>query len=199
MTVLYKILISIIHFWCKLTKVEMRGLENIPKEGSLIICANHSYLLDAFLMANACPNRQIHFAAKQELFENKFIAFVGKHVEVIPIDRGETSLSTMKTMLKYLKNGEVLGIYPEGTRTKTEDLLEFKSGVTVIAMRTGATIVPIGKYNCDNLWKFWKKRPVLVIGEAYTIPIKKGTPEEVAMYTEELKTKIFNLREQAKK
>ena len=97
-----------IYIWCKVYyRAEIIGLENIPKEGPLIFCGNHRTYLDPPLMV-ATAKRDMKFLAKEELYNNKFLAFLGWVFEAIPVKRDEKDVSAIKTSLKFLKSGQCI-------------------------------------------------------------------------------------------
>lgn len=133
-----------IYLWCKIYYgAEIKGLENIPKEGPLIFCGNHRNYLDPPLIV-ATAKRDMKFLAKEELYNNKFLAFLGWAFEAIPVKRDEKDVSAIKTSLKILKNGGNIALFPEGTRNGLEKGEKVKDGVAFFAVRSGAKVVPCG-------------------------------------------------------
>ena len=130
-------------------RIEIRGLENIPKKGPVIICPNHISLLDPPVIG-ALLNRRIYFMAKEELFKNPFLRLLlGTGLGAFPVKRGTADLSAIKTALTYLKKGKAIGIFPEGTRSKTGQLQKAEPGVAMLAIKGNAPVVPIaikGRY-----------------------------------------------------
>ncbi len=133
-----------IYIWCKIYyRVEIIGLENIPKEGPLIFCGNHRSYLDPPLLV-ATAKRDMKFLAKEELYKNKFLAFLGWVFEAIPVKRDEKDISAIKTSLKDLKEGKCIALFPEGTRNGLEKGEKVKDGVAFFAVRSGAKVLPCG-------------------------------------------------------
>lgn len=133
-----------IYLWCKIYyRAEIIGLENIPKEGPLIFCGNHRNYLDPPLMV-ATAKRDMKFLAKEELYKNKFLAFLGWVFEGIPVKRDDKDVSAIKTSLKVLKDGQCIALFPEGTRNGLEKGEKVKDGVAFFAIRSGAKVVPCG-------------------------------------------------------
>ncbi|ADH60915.1 1-acyl-sn-glycerol-3-phosphate acyltransferase [Thermoanaerobacter mathranii subsp. mathranii str. A3] len=130
-------------------KIEIKGLENIPKKGPVIICSNHISFLDPPVIG-ALLNRRIYFMAKEELFKNPFLRLLlGTGLGAFPVKRGTADLSAIKTALTYLKKGKAIGIFPEGTRSKTGQLQKAEPGVAMLAIKGNAPVVPIaikGRY-----------------------------------------------------
>ena len=116
----------------------------IPKEGPIIICGNHKHLYDQCLPILS-TNRMLNYMAKKEYFDNKKIAWFFKSSGCISVDRQnkEEAHKAKEEAVRLLKNNEAIGIFPEGTRNKTNDLLlPFKMGAVKMAKETNATIVP---------------------------------------------------------
>ena len=138
-------------------KLVIHGNTNLP-ETPLIICANHINLWDPILLA-IIFDRPIRFMAKKELFENKFLGFLLEKFGAVPVDRDNVNIKTIKDAIKLVKDNEVLGIFPEGTRVKTVSEENMKTGVAMIASRAGADVIPVF-INSD--YKFRSKVEVFV-------------------------------------
>ncbi len=180
-----------IYIWCKVYyRAEIIGLENIPKEGPLIFCGNHRTYLDPPLMV-ATAKRDMKFLAKEELYNNKFLAFLGWVFEAIPVKRDEKDVSAIKTSLKFLKSGQCIGLFPEGTRNGLEKGEKVKDGVAFFAVRSGAKVVPCGIKGGTK-----ENRKVTI---TYGMPLDyseyKGTKdkEKLEEITEEIMDKIIEL------
>lgn len=135
-------------------KFEVIGAENIPSEGNLIIAANHKSNLDPIFVASAVnKKRKMTAIAKEELFKNKILAKILNKVEIIPINRQNPGLGTIKRILKYIKNEYALVMFPEGTRSKTDDFNDAKAGLSLFATKAKAEIVPCTIYSSYKLFK----------------------------------------------
>lgn len=116
--------------------------KNIPKGRAIFIC-NHKSNIDPIILILSTWRKQF-FLAKKELFKNKFLKLVMKIANAIPIDRGKTDLSAIKKGINVLNKGNILTIFPEGTRNKTEsELSEIKAGAALFAIKTKTPIIPI--------------------------------------------------------
>lgn len=123
--------------------VRVSGLENIPDE-NYILAGNHKSMWDIILLATSIPTN-IRFMAKKELFDNALLECFFSKAGAFPVDRDNIDINAIKTSLRLLKEGETIGIFPEGTRNKTKAItLPFKEGVTRIATKTKKVIVPFG-------------------------------------------------------
>lgn len=119
------------------------GKENIPKKGSILIVGNHKHLYDQCL-AILATKRVIHYMAKKEYFEGK-MAWFFKAVGCIPVDRSKKDVEATRAALDVLESGLALGLFPEGTRNKTDKfLLPFKFGAVSMAKKTNSYLVPFG-------------------------------------------------------
>ncbi len=141
------------------------GAEKIPQDGPLIIAGNHMHVYDQ------CPvicttKRTIHYMAKKEYFEGKLAPFF-KITGCIPVDRSRKDLNSAKSAMTVLKRGGVVGIFPEGTRNKTDEfLLPFKVGTVSMAKKTNAYIIPFG---ITGDYKFRTKNLVVRFGEPFKV------------------------------
>ena len=118
----------------------IKGKENIPRQGSAVLIANHVSLWDPVIFACSI-DRTVHFMAKEELFKIPIIGKLFPALCAFPIKRGQADRNALRIAGKLLHNGEVLALFPEGTRSKTGDLLPFHPGAALFALRSGAPIV----------------------------------------------------------
>lgn len=137
-----------------------KGKKNIPKGRTIFIC-NHTSNIDSIIVEMSCWKEK-HYLAKKELYRAKFVGGFLKKMNTIPIERGKTDLTAIKTCLKLLNKEKALVIFPEGTRNKTEEALgEVKSGAAMFAIKAKAPIVPIWikkkpRLFCLNTLRFGK-------------------------------------------
>ena len=116
---------------------------NVPKEGAYIICCNHINYLDAAAIV-LFNKRKVNFVAKEDLFTHGILFWLGHLFDAIPIKRDMQDIEAMKRCLKVLKNGELLGIFPEGTRKGMEKNMKAKNGAAFMAIKAGVNIIPVG-------------------------------------------------------
>ena len=122
------------------------GKDNVPKEGGVLLCANHISLLDPMTIG-IMLDRQVKYMAKAELFEVPVIGWLIKKLGAFPVKRGGVSKESIKTALNTLRGGNVMGIFPEGTRNSDAGVA--KKGAASFALRSGAAVIPaaiVGQY-----------------------------------------------------
>ena len=127
-----------------LYRIKITGKENIP-DGAVVVCANHTSYLDPILMCLTFGKRELlTFMAKIELFRAPVVGFVLRKLGAISVDRGSTSMSTLRDAIDRLKGGGKIMIFPEGTRVKEEaDASGAKTGAAMIACRAGVAMLPV--------------------------------------------------------
>ncbi|MCH5584316.1 1-acyl-sn-glycerol-3-phosphate acyltransferase [Shimazuella sp. AN120528] len=119
------------------------GLEHVPTEGPAVICSNHISLLDPPLVGSA-SKRPIHFMAKEELFHIPVLSYFLPKILAFPVKRGQSDMKAVKTAIKILKSNELFGIFPEGTRKKSNGSeQEAEEGAVFIALKAKAPIIPV--------------------------------------------------------
>ena len=122
-------------------RVKITG--QVPNEGAYVLCCNHINYLDAAAIV-LFNKRKVNFVAKEDLFTHRVLMWLGHLFDVIPIKRDMQDIDAMKRCLKVLKNGELLGIFPEGTRKGMEKNMKAKNGAAFMAMKAKVKVIPIG-------------------------------------------------------
>ncbi len=141
--IIYPIVIflgRIVHLW---GRWQVRGRENVPKKGPLVVVANHVSLTDVPLVAISL-GRKATFMAKEELFRSKFIGYLMLNLRSFPVHKGRLDRKAIRRAQQLLAEGEVLILFPEGRRNKNTQLQSAFSGSALIALRSGAPILPVG-------------------------------------------------------
>ena len=160
----YNIVLNIFAFYSKVFyKYEVIGAENIPNKGNIILAANHKSNLDPIFIAAAVKNRKVATIGKKELFNNKILATILNKIYVIPIDRDNPGISTIKTILKKIKEGFAIGIFPEGTRVKGNEFGKAKAGLALFAIKGKANVIPISiisNYKLFNKVTIYIDKPI---------------------------------------
>ncbi len=124
-----------------LFRVEVRGAEHVPRTGSLMIVANHSSVLDPLIVGGAAP-RPLHFMAKSELFSIPLFGRLIRAVNARPVRRDGADARALREALRILESGHALLVFPEGTRGPEGALREGKAGAGMLALLSGARVVP---------------------------------------------------------
>jgi 1-acyl-sn-glycerol-3-phosphate acyltransferase len=123
-----------------LYKIKVQGAENIPAEGPVIIASKHHALVDPIFHA-LCNKRILRSMAKHELFKGRFMNWLMRQVGAFPVRRGHSDRSAIDIAIEFLQEGQMVLIFPEGTRSR-QNLDEFKSGAVMLAATTGTPIIP---------------------------------------------------------
>ncbi|MHB1315367.1 MAG: lysophospholipid acyltransferase family protein [Christensenellales bacterium] len=124
----------------------LKNAHKVPREGATILICNHYSLFDPVLLTFLI-GRRIYFMAKAELFKSKFSNWFFRKVGAFPVYRGAADVNAMKNALAVLRRGDMLGIFPEGTRQKSGSLGKFEPGVALFALKSKAKVVPVAILN----------------------------------------------------
>ncbi len=143
-------------------RTKVIGAENIPAEGAFILSANHVSNWDPPFLGTFI-DRTVCYMGKEELFKNPIMAAVCRGLNVFPVKRGAADKTAVKTAIKILKDGGCLGIFPEGTRSKTGKLGKAESGVSLIAAMTKAPIIPAAIIATEKIFSSEVKIPRLAV------------------------------------
>lgn len=172
-------------------KVVIVDKDKIPENAGVLLCSNHIHYLDPPLVG-AFINRQTRFMAKAELFDAPILKGLLPKLGAFPIRRGMSDRQALRTGLKLLKEEELIGVFPEGTRSKTGELGEGLAGVGFFALRSQAYVVPcavIGSYKLFSTLKIVYGDPV----NMNALREQKASPEEA---TKEIMNGIQSLLDQ---
>jgi len=163
------------------------GKENIPKKGGVIVALNHRSFLDPFLIVGL-TRRQAFFVAKRELFEKpglygRVACWFISNLGAFPIDRGVGDEESMATARELIERGEVVMIFPEGTRVRPGPLGHPRSGVGRLALETGAPVVPVAVFGTENVrrgWRIYPRKIRIRAGKPMTFPRTENPDRELA-------------------
>ena len=145
-----------------LFRAQVAGAENVPAEGGVIFASNHRSYADPPLLGSMLP-RPVHFAAKAELFQGRFLGWLIRNLNAFPVRRSGDVREMLRRSLEILKAGGALLLFPEGTRGKTDELLPPMPGIGLLAERGHAPVVPI---YIHNTWR------ILPLGSSIIRPYK---------------------------
>lgn len=176
-------------------KFKVVGEENIPATGGAVIAVNHTGYLD-FTYAGLPPRtvkRYIRFMAKKEVFDNKISGPIMRSLKHIPVDRG-AGADSYKAAVADLRKGELVGVYPEATISRSFEIKEFKSGAARMAIEAGVPIIPTVIWGAQRVWtKGFPKR----LGRTNTpISIAVGKPIEPVGPPSELTEKLHSVMQE---
>src|SRR5437867_1486686 len=134
------------------------GLEHVPPEGALLVTSNHQNNVDPPILVAMIP-RVLHCMAKQEMFVGP-VGFLSRWYGAFPVRRGTPDRQAIRTALDHLAAGRCVGIFPEGTRSRTGALIEAHTGAGLLALRSGAPVLPVaiaGTAHIDNAWSVLRR------------------------------------------
>jgi 1-acyl-sn-glycerol-3-phosphate acyltransferase len=144
------------------------GHENVPKDGGVLLVANHQSYLDPVLVA-VHLSRPVSFLAKSELFENSYFGWFIRMLHAFPVRQGEGDIGAVKEIIRRLGEGHALNIYPEGSRTETGEIAKLEKGVALVIRKAGVPVVPVA---IDGSFEAWPKDKMLF--HAHPIRVKYG-------------------------
>ena len=176
-------------------RFEVKGIENIPKEGKAIICPNHINMFDAIWLA-IYLKRMIYIMVKKELMDSKFGKWFWTKIGCFPVDRGKADVQALDVAKNHLNRGDLLLIFPEGTRNGLIKGKKLKKGAAMIAVESKSPIIPIGIKG--SLKPFSKVR--INIGKPMDLTEyfnkEEITPRDYIDITNKLQEEIVRLRDE---
>ena len=153
-------------------RLRIRGAENIPNEGGVLLASNHASFLDPPVVGVGYRGRPVHFMARNTLWNSKFGTWWMTKVGCIPVSRGTGDIKALKLTIKALKEGKAVSMFPEGTRTEDGELQSAKGGIGFIIEKSGCVVVPAyidGTYKAYPKGAKWIKAGTLTI--TFGVPI----------------------------
>jgi 1-acyl-sn-glycerol-3-phosphate acyltransferase len=166
-------------WFCKLyCRLRIEGRSNLPREGGAVLASNHQSFLDIPLIGGCAVPRHVAFVARDTLADWAWLAFVMRQSSAVLIRRGTSDRRALRQMADHLEAGDLVAIYPEGTRTRDGSLQEFKGGALLAARIAKVPIVPVGIRGAFEAWP----RGVAVprpkkIGVRFGAPIDSALPD----------------------
>lgn len=187
--IIYSIVNWFVHF---IFRIEIVNEHNIPENGSCMVCMNHISSWDPPVVVLSFK-RRVRFMAKYELFKIPVVSWVLKAMNTIPLRRGASDIAAFKAAISALKNNEVIGIFPTGTRERIKKNAPVKSGAALIAIKSGAPVVPV--YIKANYKLFSKIQ--LIVGKPMTFETseKHASQSELAEIAEKIYSEILKLED----
>ncbi|MDF2858390.1 MAG: acyl-phosphate glycerol 3-phosphate acyltransferase [Neobacillus sp.] len=171
-----------------LYRMEVIGTEDFPKEGGVLLCANHIHNFDPLVVGINAP-RPVHFMAKEEIFKVPVLGSIVRKCNAFPVKRGMGDREALRTGMKVLKDGHVFGLFPEGTRSKTGEIGKGLAGAGFFALRSDAFVIPcaiIGPYKSFSKLK-------VVYGKPIPMEELKKSKASAEQVTEIIMSEIDNL------
>jgi len=171
---MHRILIGIAHILIFLTsRTIVKNKKRVPVEGPLLVVSNHLSVADPVLLG-AKIGRKVTFMAKEELFKNKFSAYFIKAFGAIPVYRGSSNRDALRQASEILNSQGVLGMFPEGKRSRVGSLTPGQLGAALIAYHNKVKILPVSITGSETFrgkeWLFNRPRVVMTIGEPFSLP-----------------------------
>ena len=192
----YRIGRLLFYLFYKILGLRIEGVNNIPREGGVIIAPNHRSNYDPPLVGCAISSRPVYFLAKKELFINKSVSSVLKSVCAIPVDTNNPDIKTMRVFVNLLKERKAVMVFPEGQRSKTNEFLPPYPGVGYLSIRTKVPVIPVlitGTHE-SMLNHFLRKTPLaLKFGSPVYPGYDRPTNENAKELTEKIMERIKGL------
>lgn len=152
-------------------RVDVRGLEHVPSKGPLLLITNHVNFFDAIIIMGILHPRPLTMMGKAENFQKPLLKAIFSLWDAIPVRRGELDMSAIHDSLEALRQGKILGVAPEGTRSKNGVLQQGRAGVVLLAHRSGAPFLPVAIFGHeryrDDVRHFRKVRVCVNFGEKF--------------------------------
>ncbi len=182
-------------------KIEVSGLEKIPARGSGIVVSNHLGRLDALFTYLLIPRADIILTIAEKYQKVAFFRWAARAFNAIWLDRFNADISALRAVLKRVQQGEIYVIAPEGTRSKSEALMEGQPGAAYVATKTGAPIIPVAltgtedRVVLDSLKKLRRSPVTIRVGEPFSLPTldRKNREASLKKHTAEIMCQIAAL------
>jgi len=184
------------------TRTTVHGLENIPREGGALLAVNHTGWFD-FIFAGMGPHlvgrRLVRFMAKSEVFGMPVIGWLMRGMRHVPVDRS-AGAGSIDAAVDFLREGGLVGIFPEGTISRSFELSDFKTGGARIAQRAGVPLIPCVIWGSQRIWtkdlpkRLGRTKTPVIVRYGAPVPLE-GTPDEV---TDRLKSAMAGLLDESR-
>src|SRR6266700_6271761 len=175
------------------SRIRLRGLYNVPRQGAFIIASNHLAWTDIPLVPLHL-HRKVVYMAKEEYFSSR-LAWLVRFLGAFPVKRGEADRQALRAGEEQLKKGNILVIFPEGTRSRTHTLAMAHSGLGLVALRTGVPVVPVAIWGSEKALKKFRTPITISYGEPMVLKPKgkKITHEDIDEATNLVMRKIAEM------
>lgn len=175
-------------------RFDVKGLENLPKEGAAIVCANHIHLLDSVTIVIHIK-RMIYIMVKKELMESKIGYWFFDKLGCFAVDRGKGDVKAIEDAEEHVKNGDLLMIFPEGSRNGMAKGIKMKKGAAMIALQTKTPIIPVGISGSFIPFTKIKIRFGKPMDLSTYFEMEKTGPREWITVTNKMQEEIISLRD----
>jgi 1-acyl-sn-glycerol-3-phosphate acyltransferase len=184
-----------------IARFEIRGKENVPLSGGMVLASNHIGILDILMVYFAIDRLDLFIPVAEKWEKNRWIRWLGQQLNFLFVDRYNPDLKALRKMIALMEEGKCLVIAPEGTRSRVGSLIEGKPGVTYLAARSGFPVVPVAitgtedKVILGNVKRLRKSNVTLSGGKAFVVPPLPKTDRDEALqkYTDEIMCRIAAL------
>ena len=174
----------------KIWRMRVHGAQNVPANGPAIVACNHVSYFDPPLLGTACP-RRIRYMAKRELFQIPILGPMITAFGAYPVDRSGSPMAAIRRSVDVLRRGEVIGMFPEGTRNR-DGTVQAREGVALLAALGHAPVVPAKVLGTDAVSRLGRFE--VFFGPPLRLPEgRKATREELANFTEQIMQAIHTL------
>ncbi len=196
----YRFLHPIVNWLARLlARVDVRGAEHMPRAGAVLLVSNHLTNYDPMIVGMVFK-RVIHFMGKVELYSNPVLAWLWLQLQSFPVRRGEVDRAALRHAEDLLKSGRVVGLFPEGHRSRDGAMQAAQPGIALIARRTGAPILPVAITGTEHLmppalwrWRPWRRPTITItVGAPFTLPSHSGRGDYAAL-TEHIMARVAAL------
>ena len=183
-----------------LLRIHTHGAENVPEEGGLLVCSNHISAADVIFLTVAIKKREIRYMAKAEVFKVPVLKQFATAMGAFPIKRGAGDVAAIKKTITMLKNGETVGVFPQGTRYSGvhPKQSEVKPGVGMIAWRSNVNVLPVAVITKNYKFKVFRRIDV-IIGKPISykdLGFESGNHEEQVKAANKIFDEILKLHEE---
>lgn len=178
---MYSVISGFLHYFFKFVfSCKVFGADHIPSHGGAIIASNHVSLFDPPVVGTAFT-RPIHFMAKEELFAIPILRWFFTKLNAFPVRRATADRTAIRHAISLLENGELLGLFPEGTRSLTGKLGKPETGLAMIALKAGVPVIPTAVIGTNKVWKDGCLLPHFIVKFGTPIPVTRGKADKETM------------------
>src|ERR1700756_185173 len=185
------------------TKFTFRGLENIPERGGALLAKNHTSSLDWLppLFAARERRRRMYFMIKAEMADVKAVNYVIKHARLIPVDR-RTGHDAFDVAVRRLREGELIGMHPEATISRSFELREFKTGTARLALEARGPIIPLIVWGAHRIWpkdhpkKGFRNKVPITVAAGRPLPPHGDTEQLIAALRQAMNELLYRVQEE---